>query len=138
MSDYVCDKYILFKNDTDRDRAEKILQTYCPDLFYFLINTEKSSFEVVKIRSGNWIIDPEKKVIFYKNEQFDLSKKEFQVLEFLFEDLGSEYTVEEILYALNMEDGYLLEQMIDNLIERMKKEERSLIQKKNGKYLINV
>lgn len=138
MSNYTCDKYMLFKNDTDRERAEKILQTYCPNLFFFLINTENSSFEVVKIRSGNWIIDLEKKVAFYKNEQFDLSKKEFQILEFLFEDLGNEYTIEEISYALNMGDKHLLVQIIDNLIERMKMKERSVIQKKNEKYFIDV
>ena len=65
MAEYTFDKYMLFKNDMDRERVEKILQMNCPDLSYFLINVEENTFDVIKFRSGEWIIDKEKKKKFF-------------------------------------------------------------------------
>lgn len=67
--DYTFDKYMLFKNDMDRKRVEKILQMNCPDLSYFLINVEENNFDVIKLRSGEWTIDKEKKKSFIKKKK---------------------------------------------------------------------
>lgn len=69
MADYTFDKYMLFKNDMDRERVEKILQMNCPDLSYFLINVEENTLDVIKFRSGEWIIDKEKKKFFVKKKK---------------------------------------------------------------------
>ena len=137
MADYTFDKYMLFKNDLDRERVEKILQMNCPDLSYFLINAEENTFDVIKLQSGEWIIDKEKKEILCKKEKISVSEKEFQIIDFLLENAVNKFTVEEILYALNMEDGYYLKQIIDNLIKKMQKYSESLLQKAGDKYFID-
>lgn len=138
MADYTFDKYMLFKNDMDRERVEKILQMNCPDLSYFLINVEENTFDVIKFRSGEWIIDKEKKEIFCKKEKISVTEKEFQIIDFLLENAANKFTVEEILYALNMEDGYYLKQIIDNLIKKMQKYSENLLQKAGDKYFIDI
>lgn len=75
MADYTFDKYMLFKNDLDRERVEKILQMNCPDLSYFLINAEENTFDVIKLQSGEWIIDKEKKEILCKKEKMQIPVK---------------------------------------------------------------
>lgn len=138
MAEYTFDKYMLFKNDMDRERVEKILQMNCPDLSYFLINVEENTFDVIKFRSGEWIIDKEKKEIFCKKEKISVTEKEFQIIDFLLENAANKFTVEEILYALNMEDGYYLKQIIDNLIKKMQKYSENLLQKAGDKYFIDI
>ena len=138
MAEYTFDKYMLFKNDMDRERVEKILQMNCPDLSYFLINVEENTFDVIKFRSGEWIIDKEKKEIFCKKEKISVTEKEFQIIDFLLENAANKFTVEEILYALNMEDGYYLKQIIDNLIKKMQKYSENLLQKAGDRYFIDI
>lgn len=67
-----------------------------------------------------------------------MSDKEFQIIDFLLENAASKFTVEEILYALNMEDRYCLKQIIDNLIKKMQKYSETLLQKAGGEYFINI
>ena len=67
-----------------------------------------------------------------------MTEKEFQIIDFLLENAANKFTVEEILYALNMEDGYYLKQIIDNLIKKMQKYSENLLQKAGDKYFIDI
>lgn len=110
---------IIFKSNDDRNKAELILQKYCPDFFYVTIsNDNKLVPREEKIYLRGWEIYRDIRQVSFKQKNFNLSEKEYNIIEFLADNNDATFTTKEIAEALtySVEE---VEQKINDLIIRM-------------------
>ncbi|MCM1990126.1 response regulator transcription factor [Oceanirhabdus seepicola] len=70
---------------------------------------------------GDYIVDDTKRKIFFKDNEIEITSKEYDLLNFLFKNIGTAFSREQILLKIWGNDYFGSDRVVDDLIRRIRK-----------------
>ena len=70
---------------------------------------------------GDYLVDDTKRKIFFKDNEIEITSKEYDLLNFLFKNIGTAFSREQILLKIWGNDYFGSDRVVDDLIRRIRK-----------------
>ncbi|MDG5786832.1 response regulator transcription factor [Evansella sp. AB-P1] len=116
------DDYML-KPIREKELMARVKSIYRRGTLCCLEKNDKGNEEVSsdnRLKNGNLILDPDHFVLYKKDEPVDLTRKEYELLYYLFVNRGKALSRGQLMKELTGEEGELDERIIDVFISRIR------------------
>ena len=125
---------LYFKNCDERKKAEEILKKNWPEVSFVVMQIDTNEIlQEQRIHFGKWDINVENMSVFYDDKEIIISKKQWEILEFLMSEPGFEFSIKEIAYALLLTEAEVSLE-IEGLLNTIERTGSQIIKTEMGRY----